>query len=111
MKINIPKVIVPIEMGEYADELAGKFLLVWVNPPMKEFEKHTALLLAESKNGAMSSDLLNWYANIWSQGAADTCWTLEEIREIENDDPAFLNWMISATWQARREHMDRKKKV
>ena len=112
MKISIPKVIVPVEMSEYAPELEGKVLQVWVNPPMDVLGEH--LQMAEAmKNGEIktSDNLLRWYTGLWSQGAAETHWTLDEVREVERDDPAFLNWMISATWQARKAHMDRKKKV
>lgn len=33
MKIEIPKIIEMIDLGEYAPELAGQCLHVWVNPP------------------------------------------------------------------------------
>ena len=33
MKINIPRIYRPLDLGEYAPELAGVSLQVWVNPP------------------------------------------------------------------------------
>jgi hypothetical protein len=41
VKIEIPKVVIPVDLGGYAAELAGKKLYVWVNPSMgklKEYE-------------------------------------------------------------------------
>ena len=55
--------------------------------------------------------LLKWYAFVWSQGEVESHWTVDELKEIEMEDPAFLSWMIGATWEARKAHMDRKKKV
>jgi hypothetical protein len=43
MKINIPQVIVPIDMAEYAPEMAGSFLHVWVNPSLDMLTDHFAL--------------------------------------------------------------------
>lgn len=116
MKINIPKVIVAVEMSEYAPELAGQCLHVWVNPPLDVLGAHLALaaqlqqapVSAETAN--LQDPLLTWYVNVWSQGPEPTRWTLDEAQEIQRDDPAFLSWMISATWEARKVHMDRKKK-
>ena len=55
--------------------------------------------------------LLNWYIEIWSQGPEITHWTIEELRILEAQDPAFLTWMIARTWQARDEHIQSKKKA
>jgi hypothetical protein len=114
MKINIPKVIVPVDMSEYAPELAGQCLHVWVNPPLDVLGAHLALA-AEVRNAPVSAEtmqdpLLEWYVGVWSHGPEPTHWTIAEVKEVERDDPAFLSWMISATWNARKAHMDRKKK-
>jgi hypothetical protein len=151
MKINIPKVVIPVPMSEYAPELQGNALHVWVNPPMQILQAYRQLLSTlqahelesarqmleipatkeersplmraydqalhwinrrkEEKTEGVSVDLLEWYANIWSQGPADTQWTVEELRTLEESDPAFLSWMIAQTWKARGEHMEQKKKV
>lgn len=152
MKINIPKVIVPVSMAEYAPELAGKALQVWVNPPKQLLQAYDDLLTSlqaselesarkmlempaqeekrsplwkafdqaahwvqrkkETKQEGVSQALLEWYANLWSQGHdAETHWTVEELRTLEQEDPTFLSWMIAQTWQARKAHMELKKKV
>ncbi len=55
--------------------------------------------------------LLEWYAEIWSQGPDGTHWTVDELRMSEIEDPAFLSWMIAQTWRMRAEHIERKKKA
>ena len=136
MKINIPKVIVGVDMGEYAPELAGRMLQVWVNLPLDVLSEHLAMaarlnltpsvLRTSPPNipsgvfggesaltfvGDGQEGLLKWYAFVWSQGDVESHWTVDELKEIEQEDPAFLSWMIGATWEARKAHMDRKKKV
>jgi hypothetical protein len=122
MKIVIPKVIVGVDMGEYAPELAGRMLQVWVNLPLDVLSEHLAMAArlnpavinphpALSLEGEGEGELLKWYAFVWSQGEIESHWTVDELKEIEQEDPAFLSWMIGATWEARKAHMDRKKKV
>lgn len=118
MKINIPRVVVAVDMSEYAPELAGQYLHVWVNPPLDKLGEHMMLAAQASLSptpdpspiGGGEDQLLEWYVEVWSQGPEPTHWTLEEVREIQQRDPAFLVWMIQATTTARREHLDRKKK-
>lgn len=110
MKINIPKVLVAVPMEDYASELAGNALNVWVNPPMELLIEHMALV-TDKTDPTAGEAILAWYARIWSQGAMDSQWTVDELRELEQKDPALLGWMISATWDARKAHADRKKKV
>ena len=122
MKINIPKVIVGVDMGEYALELSGRMLQVWVNLPLDVLSEHLSMAArlnpalinphpALSLEGEGEGELLKWYAFVWSQGEVESHWTVDELKEIEQEDPAFLSWMIGATWEARKAHMDRKKKV
>jgi hypothetical protein len=152
MKIEIPKVIVPVDMGAYAPELTGKALHVWVNPPreklneydnlvadvqeqetakarqvlldepkpekpetsalLRTFERVASMLNFRRQSAAQGLDerLLAWFADLWSYGPADTGWTVAELRQLEGNDPTFLKWMIESTWQARKEHVERKKK-
>jgi hypothetical protein len=158
MKIQIPKVVIPVNMGEYAPELQGKDLFVWVNPPKQKIAEYNDLVtmlqtkelaaaretllpegaeVSKSPNGKsplvrtfdqlsrwlkikqetsqradeIDQQLLDWYAEIWSQGPPDTQWTAEELRTLESQDPAFLSWMISQTWKVRAEHIEHKKKA
>ena len=153
MKINIPKIILPVSMTDYAPELDGQFLQVWVNPPksklqeyddlvtelqarelesarttlfpadetkeaessglLKTFEmlKHWLHIKAQKKPVGIDEKLLCWYAEMWSQGSEETRWTVAELRLLEDQDPAFLSWMIRKTWETRADHIQRKKKV
>lgn len=111
MKIEIPKVIAAVDLGEYAPELRGKVLNIWVNATNDMMAEYVRLSAEanESENGT-SNAVLNWYAEIWSQGKAETHWTLEELRELEQNNGAFLAWMISATWNKISESRTYKKK-
>lgn len=159
MKIQIPKVVLAVSIVEYAAELEGKYLHVWVNPPKAKLQEYDELvrqlqarelesarqtLLPDGPTGSNGADalkgqtilartfdqvahwlkirqrekpegidraLLEWYAEIWSQGPQDTQWTVEELRTLEEQDPAFLSWMIAQTWKTRAEHVERKKKT
>lgn len=111
MKIEIPKVVVAVDLGEYAPELAGNFLHIWVNVS-KEVHAKLLVISADVSNGKSNGDdLFGWYADIWSQGPQSTHWTLEEIKAVDEQDPSFLIWMINKTSDARKEHLEKKKKV
>ncbi len=112
VKIDIPKVVATVDLGEYAQELRGKFLCVWVNLPQDVLTEHFLLagkVKADEPNAY--TEMLSWYARIWSQGTPETHWTLEELRELESKDASFLSWMISATWAKYAEHKEFKKKA
>jgi len=163
MKINIPKVVIPVSLAEYAPELQGKFLHVWVNQPRERLREYDDLVtemqersMAEARKSVESQTskvvpqgddkgqegrtstvmekvfdqiramlrfkrerkadgidvkLLKWYAEMWSQGPDDTKWTVDELQELEAQDPAFLSWCIARSWNERLEHMQRKKKA
>jgi len=43
MKIEIPKIVRPVDMGEYAEEMRGQLLYVWVNPPTALMDEYFRL--------------------------------------------------------------------
>lgn len=111
MKIEIPKIIEMIDLGEYAPELAGQCLHVWVNPPISLLREHDRILTTADVPAQERMRLFyEFYAAWWSHGPEATHWTAEEIREAEDADPAFVNWLVSRAWRARREHITEKKK-
>ena len=111
MKIEIPKVLTAVDLAEYAPELKGKFLNIWVNAPLDVLSRYVELgALTRSGDENAAVDMLNWYAEIWSQGREDTRWTLDELKELDKENVAFLRWMISATWVKIEEHRTYKKK-
>ncbi len=157
MKISIPKVIASVQLGEYAPELQGKFLHVWVNMPKEKLQQYDDLVTSlqeqslaeaqktlESNSDSQADDkdqqsdgvrrlinqlklmlhkkrdrkvdavdvkLLQWYVEMWSQGPEETRWTVEELQQLEEQDPAFLSWCITRSWLERNEHIQRKKKA
>jgi len=82
-------------------------------PIEKAFEqvKRWLNIRNESKAEGLDEGLLKWYAEIWSQGPQETQWSVEELRDLEKEDPAFLSWMIAQTWNTRKAHIEMKKKV
>ena len=109
MKITIPKVVQPVDLGGYAEALRGQFLHVWVNPPQEVLLRHTAILGSNSESKGV--ELMEWYAALWSHGPEETHWTAAELTALEEQDSALLGWMISQTWDQRKEHTDRRKKA
>lgn len=50
MDIKIPKLVQPLDLSEYAPELKGQVLHVWVDPPRKIFQQYDLLVIeAEQK--------------------------------------------------------------
>jgi len=106
-------------------ELAGarKVLVDGESAPENGRKSATGLALAfdqaakwlnlkkETPADGLDIKLLDWYARLWSQGPAETHWTVSELRTLEAQDPAFLSWMIGETWQALTAHKQQKKKV
>ena len=71
MRLEIPKVVVRVDLGEYAPELKGQAFYVWVNPTLDILRKHNELVKENDGDG-----LNAWYAVIWSQGENGTRWTV-----------------------------------
>lgn len=127
MDIKIPKIVIPVDFGGYAQELKGQLLYVWVNPPLEKMREHDEVLKALNRAPAPDADFGRgdraptedgegkrfkaWYAEIWSQGKDEaTRWTADELEALEEQDPALLSWMVNQTWQVRSEHISKKKR-
>jgi hypothetical protein len=41
--------------------------------------------------------LYDWYARLWSQGPEDTHWTVEELDQINEHNPDFLEWLFRSS--------------
>lgn len=104
MEIKIPKVLMAIDLGDYADALKGQFVYAWVNPPLETMREHEALRKAENPNGITA-----WYARMLSQGEPATHWTAAELEALNESDPALLKFIVAAYWQARADHRSKKK--
>jgi len=99
MKLNIPVVVRPIRLSDYAPEYGEQVVEMWVNPPREKRLEYYSITeryrdglaaIEQADEDAISDlaeqivDLANelyaWYADMWSQGADS--WTVEEVREI-----------------------------
>lgn len=126
MKLKIEKILKPLELKDYAPEYGDASLMVWINPPRAMREKLNELYaefrqktLKQSKREVeVSQDksvlkkeldeykafikdwnhrVQEWYVQIWSQGVADTHWSVEELEEIDQADPKLMAWMLTRT--------------
>jgi len=121
MKFDIPKIIRPLEMSAYAEEMEGLALQVWVNPTRNikndfmdlqvsliglkvEIEELLAIENAGDKKieslndkvDAANVSIYEWYSNILSQASdLDAHVSVDELKEIEDEDPAL--WIFIAT--------------
>lgn len=82
-------------------------------PLRKAFElmQHWLRIKKEQPTEGIDHRLLTWFIEIWNHGPAESRWDVDELLELEAQDPSFLSWMIAQTWQARAEHIERKKKT
>jgi len=133
MKFDIPKIIRPLEMSAYAEEMEGLALHVWVNPPRKVKDDYLNFqieivglkqaldkLLAQKKAPAQSkiavldekvvannTAVYEWYANILSQDSdPDTHITAEELRTMADEDPAIYTFIAQGAWELITVHLE-----
>jgi len=133
MKFNIPKIVRPLEMSAYAEEMEGLALQVWVNPPRKVKDDYLNLqveiaglkqsidkLLAQKKapdqNKISALDkkvvtnnttVYEWYANILSQASdPDSHVTAEELKAMSEEDPAIYTFIAHGAWDLIRGHLE-----
>jgi hypothetical protein len=52
VKLNIPKLIVLLDLGEYNPEMKGQILYVWVDPPRIKFQEYDQFVLDAEKEEA-----------------------------------------------------------
>lgn len=130
MKYLIPKIVRPLDLAEYAPELKGHTVVVWVNPDRAFVTQRDELIeqynlkldaLKDNPEGieefkaytfeTFLPGIFGWFAKLWSQGAEDdTHWTVEEIRELEDADPALAEFMKRRSMQMIQEHRAKEKK-
>lgn len=141
MKIQINKVVRPFDLGEYAKELAGQTVDVWVNPTrnilgkLDDLELRSSAELGKVRNALPKEgeDRTNyqkalehlekwtkdeyaprqreWYAALWSHGDdKERHWTADELKDLDDTDPALYQFMRTRTLEMIREHREREKK-
>jgi len=134
-KIEIPRITRPLDFAEYAPEMAGAVIHVWVNPSRKLLDEHDALIdeaeklrgqMAEGKASeeeqariaqrlvAIGHEIVAWHAEIWSQGPVELHWTADEIKELiqssRETDPKLWEWLGGRTIALITEHRFARKK-
>lgn len=133
MKLNLPKLIRPIPLAEYAPEMEfqedGKtpaIVYAWINPPapllarFDELRASGAAALEKIKGAApeavaaasgafdeIAAGIHAVYAELWSQQADQaTHWTVQDVRALANnsENPTLYSWLTGRTLQMIREH-------
>ena len=128
MKFEIPPIVKPLDLGDYAEELRGVIIYVWVNCPpsfqsryyellreMKELPQRIKNVMGEEKTEVVNSAgerMAAWVAELWTKGAGADMWTFESITELANSDtdPALYPWALNRSWALIHDHRDRSKK-
>jgi len=140
MKIEIPKITRALKLSEYAPEFGEAEIVVWVNPPKRMVLEYVSLVnasdeikkaLAEAVKEAKQVDqadqerklaemaqtgerIIDWYAELWSQGAEDTRWSVEDIKQLlegtQDTDPGLWSWLTFKSQLMIRTHRGRAKK-
>lgn len=139
MKITVQPVLGKIELSEYAPALAGQAVYVWLNPSRAFLRKRAEAVdvlnqpmppeppeidpaettgyeiwRAEQfrfKADAFNRVMMTWHAELWSKHADEaTHWTADELTALDEQDPAFLMWLIRRSNQLMSEHRAAEKK-
>lgn len=131
MKINIPKVVRPIRLSDYAPEFGEQQVEMWVNPPREkrlafasiserfqgvreqiaktEDPDVLAALMEDIK--ALGLEMYAWWADMWSEGEDE--WTGEEVQTLVeaalNSDPGLWDFLQEQSLDAMQDYRNRKK--
>lgn len=131
MKIEVPRIYRPIELGEYAEELKGEQLHVWVNPPRRLLAEYAAILKHVLKQeprprwwdrilsrlgivGPSERRSLGWFGKVWSEDGAEAIGEQAAVRfalQLYEADPVLYQHLIAATMQLLDGHQDASKKA
>lgn len=96
LTFQIPKIIRKIDLGEYAEELSGNELLVWVNPPRDKLNELQELLDDQS-----GDEMIAWCAEIWDEEPETVKAFIEDTMDT---DPALWSFMVTRTFDLISEH-------
>ena len=104
MKIEFPKIVRVVDLSEYAPELSGQYVHVWVNPPVKLLTQLSQQFNDEKKQ----DEFLACLSELLSQGPEGTAFTKDELFELiegtAERDPAFWVWLQNGIVQAISEY-------
>lgn len=132
MKIEVPKMTRPVDLGEYAGEMAGQVVYVWVNPreelldeyfsvqrailqEMEKSEKEKKYVPDQKFLESQSARIREIIAELLSQGPEATRWTAEEVSALvlstAETDPQLYPWLIEKIFEKIVEHRKQRKKA
>lgn len=121
MAINIPRLTSPIELSEYAPELAGVRVYVWINLPKAKYLEYLGLMVSigEADNdipemAALGERMVKALAELWSQHK-DPATHLDEAAVLKlvqdkDTDPHLYPWLVNETYTRLMAHRDASKK-
>jgi len=111
MKINIPPIVRDLPLKDYAPEMNGGVVKVWVNPTrdftrrMIDIKPPTDAKESDWKDGIPPQNA-EWFAELFSQDADPaTHWTDAELQEVFQTDPALWGWLQAQAWNLIGEHI------
>lgn len=136
MKLEVKKIIRPLNLSEYAEEYGGQCLQVWLNPPSGKMDAYFARLdkfaalrneykslpdgeiarkaEIEKEVAELDAAAVAWMADLWNQGPEETRVSLEDVRafasECIENDPHLWVWVQQRTLQMYFEHHAAEKK-
>ena len=115
MKINFPKILKEIDLGDYAEEMKGQKVQVWVNPSVAFLKELDAQYneYTQSAGKKMYDEYLTSMSELLSQG--EDRFTIDELKDIIHasleTDPAFWLWLQESVVAAITNHRIGLKKV
>ena len=116
MKIDFPKIVKVVDLGEYAEALRGQQVFVWVNPPTQTLTELGNLFekMRDSEGVDGQDEYLKIMSELLSQGEKDTHFSAKELRELVDKtvdtDPAFWIWLQNRILEAITDHRSGRKK-
>jgi hypothetical protein len=140
MRFDIPKLIRPLELEEYAEELKDITVQVWINPTRELLDESTEIqgelagflqrikaalendklsdekkqeaidVENESMKGSLAHEM-EWWSKILSQSSDESKHlSLEDIRTLDEQDTALWEWIRKSAAGMIRSHREREGK-
>lgn len=104
LKREFPRLRRRLDFGEFAEELAGNFVEVWLNPSrefVERFAIHAAHMKAKDDERRPEDELLSeavaLYAELWD------C-TIEQVQGLFDLDAGFCVWLMDRTWNLLEDY-------
>lgn len=112
MKIEVPKILKPMQLSEYAEAFGERAVMVWVNPPVGEILEFIEISKQKDNDEEQARRALEIIAGWWSQG--DETWDVEDLislaKETAPTDPLLWPWMRNRTVAMIFDHRRMEKK-